>query len=41
MPGQSLRNTVQISKDHPPELYWYHAHPHGETHRQALDGMSV
>jgi suppressor of ftsI len=39
-PGQSLRYTVQISKDHPPGLYWYHTHPHGESHRQVLDGMS-
>src|SRR5713226_9077361 len=40
MPGQSLRYTVQIPKNHPPGLYWYHTHPHGESHRQALDGMS-
>src|SRR5260221_1721365 len=40
MPGKSLSYTVQIPKDHPPGLYWYHTHPHGESHRQALDGMS-
>ena len=40
MPGQSLHYTVQIPKDHPPGLYWYHTHPHGESYRQALDGMS-
>ena len=40
MPGQSLRYTVQIPVDHPPGLYWYHTHPHGESHRQVLDGMS-
>src|SRR6266853_2626327 len=40
MPGQSLRYTVQIPRDHPPGLYWYHTHPHGESHRQVLDGMS-
>jgi suppressor of ftsI len=40
MPGQSLRYTVQIPTDHPPGLYWYHTHPHGESYRQALDGMS-
>jgi suppressor of ftsI len=39
-PGQSLRYTVRIPKDHPPGLYWYHTHPHGESHRQVLDGMS-
>src|SRR5258707_10393592 len=40
MPEQSLRYTVQIPQDHPPGLDWYHTHPHGESHRQALDGMS-
>lgn len=40
MPGKSLHYTVQIPKDHPPGLYWYHTHPHGESYRQALDGMS-
>src|SRR5713101_897217 len=40
MPGQSLRYTVQIPQDHPPGLYWSHTHPHGESHRQVLDGMS-
>src|SRR3984893_17931699 len=39
-PGQTLHYTVQIPKDHPPGLYWYHTHLHGESHRQALDGMS-
>src|SRR6266550_7894650 len=40
MPGEFLRYTVQIPKDHPPGLYWYHTHPHGESYRQVLDGMS-
>src|SRR5580704_1601435 len=40
MPGKTLRYTVQIPKDHPPGLYWYHTHPHGESFRQVLDGMS-
>jgi FtsP/CotA-like multicopper oxidase with cupredoxin domain len=39
-PGQSLNYTVQIPANHPPGLYWYHTHPHGESHRQVLDGMS-
>src|ERR1700676_2478035 len=39
-PGQTLRYTVQIPKDHPPGLFWYHTHPHGESYRQVLDGMS-
>ncbi len=40
MPGKSLHYTVQIPKDHSPGLYWYHTHPHGESYRQVLDGMS-
>ena len=40
MPGQSLDYTVPIPEDHPPGLYWYHTHPHGEGHRQVRDGMS-
>src|SRR6202030_3516275 len=39
-PGKTLHYTVQIPKDHCPGLYWYHTHPHGESHRQVLDGMS-
>jgi FtsP/CotA-like multicopper oxidase with cupredoxin domain len=40
MPGETLHYAVQIPLDHPPGLYWYHTHPHGESHRQVLDGMS-
>ncbi|HXM93927.1 MAG TPA: multicopper oxidase family protein [Candidatus Dormibacteraeota bacterium] len=40
MPGDTLHYVVQIPPDHPPGLFWYHTHPHGESHRQALDGMS-
>jgi FtsP/CotA-like multicopper oxidase with cupredoxin domain len=40
MPGQSLHYSVKIPRDHPPGLFWYHTHPHGESHRQVLDGMS-
>jgi suppressor of ftsI len=39
-PGQTLHYSVEIPRDHPPGLFWYHTHPHGESHRQALDGMS-
>jgi FtsP/CotA-like multicopper oxidase with cupredoxin domain len=39
-PGQVLRYSVRIPRDHPPGLFWYHTHPHGESHRQVLDGMS-
>src|SRR6202008_1807744 len=40
MPGQVLHYSVDIPRDHPPGLFWYHTHPHGESHRQVLDGMS-
>lgn len=40
MPGQTLHYKVQIPGDHPPGLFWYHTHPHGESHRQVRDGMS-
>jgi suppressor of ftsI len=39
-PGQVLHYSVRIPRDHPPGLFWYHPHPHGESHRQVLDGMS-
>jgi FtsP/CotA-like multicopper oxidase with cupredoxin domain len=40
MPGQTLNYSVAIPLEQPPGLYWYHTHPHGESHRQVLDGMS-
>src|SRR5258705_4729429 len=40
MPGETLNYTVSIPLDQAPGLYWYHPHPHGESHRQVLDGMS-
>src|SRR5712664_1938208 len=40
MPGDTLHYAVKIPADHPPGLFWYHTHPHGESHRQVLDGMS-
>ncbi len=33
MPGQALHYLVEIPRDHPPGLFWYHTHPHGESHR--------
>ena len=32
---------VAIPRTHLPGLHWYHTHPHGESHRQVLDGMSA
>ncbi len=40
MPGQVLHYSVEIPRNHAPGLFWYHTHPHGESHRQVLDGMS-
>ena len=40
MPRQVLHYSVEIPRNHPPGLFWYHTHPHGESHRQVLDGMS-
>jgi suppressor of ftsI len=39
-PGASLRYDVHLPATALPGLYWYHTHPHGESDRQALDGMS-
>jgi FtsP/CotA-like multicopper oxidase with cupredoxin domain len=39
-PGEVLQYSVEIPGDHLPGLFWYHTHPHGESHRQVLDGMS-
>jgi FtsP/CotA-like multicopper oxidase with cupredoxin domain len=40
LPGQSLHYKISIPIDHPPGLYWYHSHAHGEAERQNLSGMS-
>src|SRR6266849_8898680 len=40
MPGESIDYTVNIPFEHVPGLNWYHTHPHGESHRQVLDGLS-
>ena len=40
MPGQTLDYKVDVPSYAPPGLYWYHTHPHGESARQDLDGMS-
>jgi suppressor of ftsI len=39
-PGETLHYKVEIPRDHTPGLFWYHTHPHGESHRQVRDGMS-
>jgi suppressor of ftsI len=40
MPGETLDYKVEIPLNQPPGLYWYHTHPHGESNKQVLDGMS-
>ena len=39
-PGQTLHYQLTIPTTHPPGLYWYHSHAHGEAERQNLAGMS-
>jgi suppressor of ftsI len=40
MPGQALDYKVEVPSYAAPGLSWYHTHPHGESARQDLDGMS-
>jgi FtsP/CotA-like multicopper oxidase with cupredoxin domain len=40
LPGQTLTYRIDIPSYAAPGLYWYHTHPHGESARQDLDGMS-
>ena len=40
MPGEALDYKVDVPSYAAPGLYWYHTHPHGESARQDLDGMS-
>jgi FtsP/CotA-like multicopper oxidase with cupredoxin domain len=39
-PGASLHYQIVIPATHPPGLYWYHTHVHGEVDRDTLAGMS-
>jgi suppressor of ftsI len=39
-PGETLQYTVEVPRNQPPGLYWYHTHQHMESYRQDLDGMS-
>jgi suppressor of ftsI len=40
MPGQALDYEVEVPSYAARGLSWYHTHPHGESARQDLDGMS-
>ncbi len=39
-PGGDFTYRVQIPRDEPPGLYWYHPHPHGYSERQVQGGAS-
>jgi FtsP/CotA-like multicopper oxidase with cupredoxin domain len=39
-PGQTLHYLVRVPANHPPGLYWYHPHVHGQTFWQVAHGMS-
>ena len=39
-PGQDFTYKVEIPRDEPPGLYWYHPHPHGYGERQLQGGAS-
>jgi FtsP/CotA-like multicopper oxidase with cupredoxin domain len=40
MPGQTLHYQIDIPANHPPGVYWYHPHAHGEANWQTYNGMS-
>jgi FtsP/CotA-like multicopper oxidase with cupredoxin domain len=40
MPGQTLHYHIAIPRSHPPGVYWYHPHPHGESNWQTYNGMT-
>jgi FtsP/CotA-like multicopper oxidase with cupredoxin domain len=39
-PGETVRYSISIPRDHEPGLYWYHPHAHGATFEQVAAGMS-
>lgn len=39
-PSESFDYRIQIPKDEPPGLYWYHPHPHGFSESQVQGGAS-
>jgi len=40
MPGQTLHYHIAIPRSHPPGVFWYHPHPHGESNWQVYNGMT-
>ena len=40
MPGETFDYKFELPTDHPPGLYWYHAHAHGSTAVQGVSGMA-
>ena len=39
-PGESWDYEIEIPKDHPPGVYWYHTHGHQFAERQLMGGLS-
>lgn len=39
-PGESFDYEINIPKTHPPGLYWYHPHSHGNSEELVMSGMS-
>lgn len=39
-PGESWEYVIEIPKDHPPGVYWYHTHGHDFAERQVMGGLS-
>jgi FtsP/CotA-like multicopper oxidase with cupredoxin domain len=39
-PGARFTYEVRIPSTQPPGVYWYHAHPHGQSETQVMQGLS-
>lgn len=39
-PSENFEYRIQIPKDEPPGMYWYHPHPHGDVEKQVQGGAS-
>lgn len=40
MPGQSFDYRIRFPVDHPPGLFWFHPHMHGDAEEQVQGGLS-
>lgn len=39
-PGKKYQYQYKIPRDHPPGIYWYHPHVHGQVNEQVFGGMA-